>query len=304
MRKVCLVTNYNYDKYLPFCLDSLVRQSVKFDVIYVVDDGSTDRSRSIIAEYAESFPEIVPLLKDNAGQLSCFNFVCEYINEGDFVWFIDSDDYYPSDYVELFLDKTKDSKSEFFFCESIKFSTDDMAPKTSYMDEKPVVDIDLSVQIGLLGIFWLGSPTSGLVVSGRLLKDVFPYPFEDQWVTRADDIIVHAASLGGYSKTYIPSLCYGYRSHGENHFLNRELDNSEYAEKRTKNISTLRAWYLDKYGLDGKKSFLALLDEYNAISSYEYRNHIKSIINISNFRLYKKCFIEKICSLPDLLFKK
>ena len=64
MRKVCLVNNCNYDKYLPFCLDSLVRQSVKFDVIYVVDDGSTDRSRSIIVEYAESFPEIVPLFKD------------------------------------------------------------------------------------------------------------------------------------------------------------------------------------------------------------------------------------------------
>ena len=85
MRKVCIVTNYNYDKYLPFCLDSLLRQSVKFDNIYVVDDGSNDGSRSIILEYAETFHEIIPLFKENAGQLSCFNFVSDFHQlQGDF----------------------------------------------------------------------------------------------------------------------------------------------------------------------------------------------------------------------------
>ena len=245
MRKVCFVNNYNYDKYLPFCLDSLVRQSVKFDVIYVVDDGSTDRSRSIITEYAKSFLEIVPLFKDNAGQLSCFNVVSDYITEDDLVWCIDSDDYYPPDYVELFLDEIGDSKSDFFFCESIKFSTDDMAPKTAYLGAEPVVDIGLSVQMGLLGTCWLGSPTSGLVISGRLYKDVIPYPFESEWVIRADDIIVFASSVGGYSKTYIPSLCYGYRVHDANNFLGRDLNDSEYNNKRTKDFNTLFAWYSD-----------------------------------------------------------
>jgi glycosyltransferase involved in cell wall biosynthesis len=300
MRKVCFVNNYNYDKYLPFCLDSLIRQSVKFDVIYIVDDGSTNRSRSIIRKYAESFPEIIPLFKDNAGQLSCFNFVYEYITEGDLVWCIDSDDYYPPDYVERFLSETRDSKSDFYFCKPIKFSTDDTAPKTSYLKDKSVIDIGLSVQIIRLTRCWIGSPTSGLTISGRLFKDIFPYPFESAWVTRVDDVITYASSLAGYSKTYIPSLCYGYRFHGENYFLGRDLNNREYNNKKTKDIDTLFSWYLNKYGLGEKIKFASILDEYNSISSSQYRKSM----NLSIHRLFKKNFIRKIFSLSNMIFNK
>ena len=59
MRRVCVVTNYNYDSYLPLCLDSLINQSVRFEDIYVIDDGSTDRSSSVIFNYAKSFPKII-----------------------------------------------------------------------------------------------------------------------------------------------------------------------------------------------------------------------------------------------------
>jgi len=300
VRKVCFVTNYNYDKYLPVCLDSLLRQSVKFDVIYVVDDGSTDGSRAIISKYAESYPEIVPLFKDNAGQLSCFNFVSDYITEDDLVWCIDSDDYYPPDYVERFLIETRDSKSDFFFCKEVKFSSDDSTPKTSYLEAKPVIDIGLSVQIIRLTRCWIGSPTSGLTVSGRLFKKIFPFPFESAWVTRVDDVIIYASSLAGYSKTYIPSLCYGYRFHGENYFLGRDLNNREYNNKKTKDIDTLFSWYLNKYGLGGKIKFASILDEYNSISSSQYRKSM----NLSIHRLFKKNFIRKIFSLPNMIFNK
>jgi len=289
MRKVCFVNNYNYDRYLPFCLDSIVRQSVKFDVIYVVDDGSTDRSRSIIAEYAESYPEIEPILKDNEGQLSCFNLVCEYLTEDDFVWCMDSDDVYPPDYVELFLIEIRDLKSDFFFCKAIKFSTDDMSPKTSCLGGNLKVDIGLSVQITRLTKCWIGSPTSSLVLSGRLFKNILPYPFESQFKTRADDVLVFAASLGGYSKTFLPSLCVGYRIHGANHYSGQTF-NREYEKKMTMNCKALFSWYSNKYGLGEKLKFASILDEYNSISSSEYRK----TINISLHRLIKKYLIRKI----------
>ena len=299
MRKVCFVTNYNYDKYLPFCLDSLLRQSVKFDVIYVVDDGSTDSSRSIISEYAESFREIVPLLKDNAGQLSCFNFVSDYITEDDFVWFIDSDDYYPPDYIERFLIQMGDSKSDFFFCETVEFPTDDMIPKTSYLGETPVIDIGLSVQITRLTKCWFGSPTSGIAVSGQLFKNILPYPFESQWVTRVDDVIIYAASLCGYSKTYIPSLCFGYRVHGANYYYGKDFDR-EYKKNRIKSLDTLFSWYSNKYVPGEKNIFASISDEYNSISSSQYRKSM----NISFHRLLKKYLIKKICSVPNMIFNK
>ncbi len=294
MRKVCLVNNYNYDKYLPFCLDSLVRQSVKFDVIYVVDDGSTDRSRSIIAEYAESFPEIVPFLKDNAGQLSCFNFVCEYINEDDFVWFIDSDDYYPPDYVENFLIEMRNSKSDFFFCKTVQFITDDMAPKTTYLEAKPIVDFGLTAQITCLIKCYIGNETSSLVVSGRLFKDIFPFPFESEWKTRADDVIIFASSFGSYSKTSLPSLCIGYRVHGDNSFYGRVF-NREYEKNRVISLNNLFSWYQKKFDLENKINFGGILAEYNSISSPQHRRKIGFTV----YRLFRKYLVYRLRGFPD-----
>ena len=299
MRKVCLVTNYNYDKYLPFCLDSLLRQSVKFDVIYVVDDGSTDSSRSIISEYAESFPEIVPLLKDNAGQLSCFNFVLKYLTNHDLVWFIDSDDYYPPDYVEKFLIETRNSKSDFFFCKTVQFITDDMAPKTTYLEVKPIVDIGLSVQMTRLTRCWIGGPTSSMIISGRLLKNILPCPLENQWKTCADVILVYASSLGGYSKTFLPSLCFGYRIHGSNYEYGKVL-NREDKKNRNVKFGTLFSWYSNKYGFEEKIKFVSILDEYNSISPSQYRQ----TFSVSIHRLLKKYLIKKICSVPNMIFNE
>ncbi len=289
MRKVCVVTNYNYDRYLSFCLDSLLKQSIKFDIIYLVDDGSTDRSRSIIAEYAKSFRNIIPLFKDNGGQLSCFNFVCEYLTEDDLVWCIDSDDYYPPDYVERFLIETRNSQSDFFFCKAFQFSTDDTAPKTSYLEDKPIVDIGLSVQMSRLVRCWIGGPTSSIVLSGRLFKNILPYPFENQWKTCADEVLVHASSLGGYSKTFIPSLGFGYRIHDSNKEYGRVFD-LDYKRNRIKNRDILFAWYPSKFGLDEKIKFAGVLNEYNTISSSQYRK----TININIFRLIKKYLIRNI----------
>jgi glycosyltransferase involved in cell wall biosynthesis len=292
MRKVCFVNNYNYDKYLPFCLDSLVRQTVKFDIIYIVDDGSTDRSRSIIAEYAKSFRNIIPLFKDNGGQLSCFNFLCEYLTEDDLVWCIDSDDYYPPDYVERFLIETRNSQSDFFFCKTFQFSTDDTAPKTSYLEDKPIVDIGLSVQMSRLVRCWIGGPTSSIVLSGRLFKNILPYPFENQWKTCADEVLVHASSLGGYSKIFLHSLCFGYRIHGSNYEYGRVF-NREHIKNRINNRDILFSWYSTKFGFEEKIKFASILNEYNSISPSKYRK----TFSISLSRLLKKHLIRKVCFL-------
>jgi glycosyltransferase involved in cell wall biosynthesis len=288
MRRVCVVTNYNYDSYLPLCLDSLINQSVRFEEIYVIDDGSTDRSSSVISDYAKSFPEVIPLLKVNAGQLSCFNFVTDYITENDLVWFIDSDDYYPSDYVERFLGETKESESDFFFCKTIKFSSNDLPPETSYQGKHNLVNIGVSTEMTRLTRCWIGGPTSSIVVSGRLFKDIFPYPFEDQWVTCADEILVFAASLGGYSKTYIPSLGFGYRIHESNKEYGRDYDCEE-RKNRIRNRDVLFSWYIKKFELNPQVTFANVLDEYYSISSSHYRK----IINVSIHRIFKKYLIRK-----------
>lgn len=83
-----LINNYNYARYLRDCIDSVVtQQGASFEVI-VVDDGSTDGSRAIIADYGDA---IVPVLKENGGQASSFNagFAAA---RGDVLLLLDADD--------------------------------------------------------------------------------------------------------------------------------------------------------------------------------------------------------------------
>jgi Glycosyl transferase family 2 len=83
-----IVNNHNYGQFLVDCIDSALAQTHPNVKVIVVDDGSTDESREILAGYRDT-TEVV--LKDNGGQASAFNsgFVR---SRGDVVIFLDADD--------------------------------------------------------------------------------------------------------------------------------------------------------------------------------------------------------------------
>lgn len=91
---VCVVT-YNQENYIRQCLQSIVDQKTdfKFDVI-VSDDCSTDRTRSILLEFAEKYPDIIkPILHDkNIGAYKNFVFVHQQAI-GEYIAHVDGDDY-------------------------------------------------------------------------------------------------------------------------------------------------------------------------------------------------------------------
>ena len=83
-----LINNYNYARYLNACIDSaLAQEGVDFEVV-VVDDGSTDGLREIIAAYGD---RIIPVLKANGGQASSFN-AGYAASKGGIVCLLDADD--------------------------------------------------------------------------------------------------------------------------------------------------------------------------------------------------------------------
>jgi glycosyltransferase involved in cell wall biosynthesis len=83
-----IITSYNYRRYLPDAIDSALNQTYPNTEVIVVDDGSTDNSREVIAGYDG---RIVPVLKENGGQASAFNAGFE-LSRGDVICFLDSDD--------------------------------------------------------------------------------------------------------------------------------------------------------------------------------------------------------------------
>lgn len=88
-----IVPVYNVENYLTKCLDSLVNQSLTGIEILVVNDGSKDNSGKIIEEYAQRYPEkIKAFTKENGGLSDARNFGIDRA-AGDYIGFVDSDDY-------------------------------------------------------------------------------------------------------------------------------------------------------------------------------------------------------------------
>ncbi|WP_276877106.1 glycosyltransferase family 2 protein [Chryseobacterium joostei] len=88
-----IVPVYNVENYLTKCLDSLVNQSYRNIEVLVVDDGSKDKSAEIIKSFALKYPEkIKAFTKENGGLSDARNFGIERAT-GDYIGFVDSDDY-------------------------------------------------------------------------------------------------------------------------------------------------------------------------------------------------------------------
>lgn len=82
------INNYDYGHFLGQAIDSALRQTYANTEVIVVDDGSTDNSREVIARYGD---RITAVLKHNGGQASAFTAGIE-TSKGDVVIFLDSDD--------------------------------------------------------------------------------------------------------------------------------------------------------------------------------------------------------------------
>jgi glycosyltransferase involved in cell wall biosynthesis len=94
MKLSFIVPVYNTAAYLPKCIDSLLNQDIPHGdyQIILVNDGSTDDSLSICEEYKEKYSNIILLSQNNAGQSSARNLGMTKA-EGDYIWFVDSDDF-------------------------------------------------------------------------------------------------------------------------------------------------------------------------------------------------------------------
>ena len=95
-----IVPVYKTEAYLEKCLDSLVNQTLSDIEIIVVNDGSPDNSQDIIDRYVEKYPQKVKgVIKENGGLSDARNYGLDFVS-GEFVTFVDSDDYVELDSYE------------------------------------------------------------------------------------------------------------------------------------------------------------------------------------------------------------
>lgn len=103
MKKVSLIIPvYNSEKYIEKCLDSVLSQTYKNIEILVINDGSKDNSIDIIKKYAKKDKRIVVIDKENEGVSKTRNLGITKAS-GEYIMFIDNDDFIDKDYVESYI---------------------------------------------------------------------------------------------------------------------------------------------------------------------------------------------------------
>ena len=92
-----IVPVYNVEQYLPRCIDSILAQTFTDFEVLLVDDGSKDRSGAICDEYAAKDKRVKTFHKENGGVSSARNLGLD-VAKGEWVSFIDADDYISNDF--------------------------------------------------------------------------------------------------------------------------------------------------------------------------------------------------------------
>lgn len=101
-----IVPVYNNEKYLEKCINSIVKQTLKEIEIILVDDGSTDKSLNILKNYESKDKRIKVLSQVNMGP-SCARNKGLHIAKGEYVGFVDSDDWIDLDFYEKLYNAAK-----------------------------------------------------------------------------------------------------------------------------------------------------------------------------------------------------
>ena len=110
-----IIPIYNTEQYLRKCLDSVLNQSYKDIELILVNDGSADTSGEICKEYAKKDNRITYYELENGGQGRARNFALDRCH-GDWIAFVDSDDYIESDMFEKMISIAEENNAEIAIC--------------------------------------------------------------------------------------------------------------------------------------------------------------------------------------------
>ena len=115
-----IVPVYNAESYLRICLDSILQQSLEEIEILAVDDGSKDHSAKILREYEKKYPDKIHVIyQENQGQSAARNHALAMAS-GEFVAFVDSDDYIGKDFLKRMYNTAIEKKSDMVMCNYTK----------------------------------------------------------------------------------------------------------------------------------------------------------------------------------------
>lgn len=186
MKLSVLINNFNYGHFLRPCINSVLSQTYPDFEVVVVDDGSEDDSREILASYGE---QIVTVLKENGGQASSFNAGFAAAS-GDVLFLLDADDTFLPGKLARMAELYDHHEIDWCF-DRVTTEEDDQSPA-----ELHLTPFDKRDTLRKGGFPSLPVPTSGLSFRRNLLSQILPMSVATDVVLSDNYIKFAAAYLG------------------------------------------------------------------------------------------------------------
>lgn len=307
---------YNAEKYLEECLNSIKNQTYKNFEVIMVNDGSKDNSETICTRFSEYDARFRYFTKANGGVSSARNLGLDNV-EGDFITFIDADDWIEEKHLELLITTVKKNHSDIVISSYKQFNNIDVFYLRAYtIQEKYLLNFEKMNRDDFLTLF------PKLMRANVCFNNAVAKLFRKELVKnlRFDTSIKYGEDLDFYfslylnvdSISYVDEPTYVYRMHGDSTTSNF---NQEYAEQelsifkqmyeKIQEIGLPSIHYFNKLKrlLELRMDFLenkVLLNEYldllkNIEETVTYPNTLISIvIPIYNVSPYLRLCLESI----------
>lgn len=130
-----IVPIYNVDRYLDECIHSIVNQTYRNLEIILINDGSKDKSYDICKKYANLDNRIILIDKENGGSASAKNYGLK-IATGDYIAFVDSDDFIENDMIEYMVEQIVKTNVDIIQCEFVNLYKDSNHVNQSQIETK------------------------------------------------------------------------------------------------------------------------------------------------------------------------
>lgn len=134
-----IVPVYNVEQYLEKCLESLANQTLKELEVLIINDGSPDNSQEIIDKYVKKYPNFQSFIKENGGLSDARNYGIKKAT-GEYIAFLDSDDYVTHNMYQEMYNKAKSGNFDMVVCD-LNYIYDDKIVRAYSNIESDTTDI-------------------------------------------------------------------------------------------------------------------------------------------------------------------
>jgi glycosyltransferase involved in cell wall biosynthesis len=301
-----IVPVYNVEKYLSRCVDSIINQTYTNLEIILVDDGSTDAGGKMCDEYAQQDNRIIVIHKENGGLSDARNAGLD-IATGEYIGFVDSDDFIALEFYEILYKTLIKTNSDLAFCEFQRFHND-----TEIIKNHTNYKVRTDKGIDILNNFYNKHYVTYVVMWNKLYKkDIWKnlrFPFGK---IHEDEFVIHEIFYLAKQISFINASLYYYFHRensimvlkNENMVLRKITNKLEAFDERIKFSERKQLESLCKASVYTRNAMLLNFmfeQRYNESISEKIRNVIKC--NYHTFSIKYKIKFFSIKYLPKIYF--